>query len=100
MPGCTSRLLPKALSHANRWLLLQQFTAMCLLKMTRERISGWLSVMLKVSYAGAAGILSPMPANNLMYGSPVKGFSDNKRHSFHPSGRVFSGRRGFFIYSD
>ncbi|MCV5802093.1 hypothetical protein OFN34_25110, partial [Escherichia coli] len=30
--------------------------------------------------------------------SPVKGFSDNKRHSFPPSGRVFSGRRGFFIY--
>ncbi|EFC9590304.1 cytoplasmic protein, partial [Escherichia coli] len=23
---------------------------------------------------------------------------DNKPHSFHPSGRVFSGRRGFFIY--
>ncbi|EEY5723304.1 cytoplasmic protein [Escherichia coli] len=30
--------------------------------------------------------------------SPVEGFSDNKRHSFHLSGRVFSGRRGFFIY--
>ncbi|WP_215254589.1 hypothetical protein, partial [Escherichia coli] len=29
---------------------------------------------------------------------PVTVFSDNKRHSFHPSGRVFSGRRGFFIY--
>ncbi|AYP03451.1 cytoplasmic protein [Escherichia coli O41:H45] len=28
--------------------------------------------------------------------SPVKGFSDNKRHSFPQSGRVFSGRRGFF----
>ncbi|EFE8585055.1 TPA: cytoplasmic protein, partial [Escherichia coli] len=26
----------------------------------------------------------------------MKGFSDNKPHSFHPSGRVFSGRRGFF----
>ncbi|KDT36055.1 hypothetical protein AC67_5118 [Escherichia coli 2-052-05_S4_C1] len=26
------------------------------------------------------------------------GFSDNKPHSFHPSGHVFSGRRGFFIY--
>ncbi|TYY93189.1 cytoplasmic protein, partial [Escherichia coli] len=25
----------------------------------------------------------------------MKGFSDNKPHSFHPSGRVFSGRRGF-----
>ncbi|ASL29185.1 cytoplasmic protein [Escherichia coli] len=33
-----------------------------------------------------------------MRGSPVKGFSDNKPHSFHPSGRVFSGRLGFFIY--
>ncbi|EFD1745439.1 cytoplasmic protein, partial [Klebsiella pneumoniae] len=32
-----------------------------------------------------------------MRSSPVKGFSDNKRHSFRPSGRVFSGRRGFFI---
>ncbi|ESE04601.1 hypothetical protein HMPREF1615_03292 [Escherichia coli 908632] len=31
--------------------------------------------------------------------SPVEGFSDNKRHSFHLSGRVFSGRRGFFIYT-
>ncbi|NAQ44292.1 cytoplasmic protein [Escherichia coli] len=28
----------------------------------------------------------------------MEGFSDNKPHSFHPSGRVFSGRRGFFIY--
>ncbi|EDY7500528.1 TPA: cytoplasmic protein [Escherichia coli] len=28
----------------------------------------------------------------------MKGFSDNKPHSFHPSGRVFSWRRGFFIY--
>ncbi|MGU8126430.1 DUF905 family protein [Escherichia coli] len=27
-----------------------------------------------------------------------EGLPDNKRHSFHPSGRVFSGRRGFFIY--
>ncbi|EEZ0495298.1 cytoplasmic protein, partial [Escherichia coli] len=26
-----------------------------------------------------------------MLSSPVKGFSDNKRHSFHLSGRVFSG---------
>ncbi|HAJ2013465.1 TPA: cytoplasmic protein, partial [Escherichia coli] len=25
-----------------------------------------------------------------MLSSPVKGFSDNKRHSFHLSGRVFS----------
>ncbi|KDT83625.1 hypothetical protein AC72_5036 [Escherichia coli 2-316-03_S4_C1] len=55
--------------------------------------------MLKVSYAGAAGTLNPMPENSLMRGSSVKGFSDNKRHSFHLSGRVFSGRRGFFIYT-
>ncbi|EFA4516872.1 cytoplasmic protein [Escherichia coli] len=34
-----------------------------------------------------------------MRGSPVREFSGNKRHSFHPSGRVFSGRRGFFIYT-
>ncbi|PFF93615.1 cytoplasmic protein [Escherichia albertii] len=39
-----------------------------------------------------------MPENSLTRGSPVKGFSDNKPHSFHPSGCVFSGRRGFFIY--
>ena len=62
----------------------------------REHISGGLSTMLKVSCA--AGILKLMPTNSLMRGSPVKGFSDNKRHSFHLSGRVFSGRRGFFIY--
>ncbi|EAB9245450.1 cytoplasmic protein [Escherichia coli] len=31
-----------------------------------------------------------------MRGSPVEGFSDNKPHEFRPSGRVFSGRRGFF----
>ncbi|EEY5002745.1 cytoplasmic protein [Escherichia coli] len=31
--------------------------------------------------------------------SPVEGFSDNKRHSFQPSGRAFSARRGFFIYT-
>ena len=45
-----------------------------------------------------AGTLKLMPENSLMRGSPVEGFSDNKRHSFHPSGCVFSGRRGFFIY--
>ncbi|EFN7629472.1 cytoplasmic protein [Escherichia coli] len=39
-----------------------------------------------------------MPERCLIRGSPVTVFSDNKRHSFHPSGRVFSGRRGFFIY--
>ncbi|EFN9664840.1 hypothetical protein C7B00_22625 [Escherichia coli] len=55
--------------------------------------------MLNVSYAGATGTLNPVPENSLMRGSPVKGFSDNKRHSFPPSGRVFSGRRGFFIYT-
>ncbi len=41
---------------------------------------------------------NPMPERCLIRGSPVTVFSDNKRHSFHPSGRVFSGRRGFFIY--
>ncbi|ELV20998.1 putative cytoplasmic protein [Escherichia coli 09BKT078844] len=65
----------------------------------QECISGGLSATRKVSDAGAAGILNPMQANNLMRGSPVKGFPDNKPHSFHPSGRVFSGRRGFFIYT-
>lgn len=55
MPGCTSRLLPEGLSHANRLLPSKQLTAMCLLKMTREHIPGWLSVMLKVSCAGDAG---------------------------------------------
>ncbi|EEW8132066.1 cytoplasmic protein [Escherichia coli] len=35
-----------------------------------------------------------------MRGPPVKGTSDNKHHSFHPSGRVFSGRCGFFVYTD
>ncbi|ESE01797.1 cytoplasmic protein [Escherichia coli] len=39
-----------------------------------------------------------MPEHSLILSSPVKGFSDNKPHSFHPSARVFSGRRGFFIY--
>ncbi|EMZ71261.1 hypothetical protein EC2846750_2049 [Escherichia coli 2846750] len=37
-----------------------------------------------------------LPESRLMRGSPVKGLSDNKPYSFHPSGRVFSGRRGFF----
>ncbi|EEV6838117.1 TPA: DUF905 domain-containing protein [Escherichia coli] len=58
----------------------------------------WVSRNAKVSDAGAAGILNPMPERCLIRGSPVTVFSDNKRHSFHPSGRVFSGRRGFFIY--
>ncbi len=65
---------------------------------TRECISVGLSATRKVSDAGAAGILNPMPERCLIRGSPVTVFSDNKRHSFHPSGRVFSGRRGFFIY--
>ncbi|STI18426.1 putative plasmid-like protein [Escherichia coli] len=64
----------------------------------RECISVGLSATRKVSDAGAAGILNPMPERCLIRGSPVTVFSDNKRHSFHPSGRVFSGRRGFFIY--
>ncbi|EEV6536193.1 cytoplasmic protein [Escherichia coli] len=34
-----------------------------------------------------------------MRGPPVKATSDNKPHSFPPSGRVFFGRRGFFIYT-
>ncbi|EDV68562.1 hypothetical protein EcF11_0662 [Escherichia coli F11] len=42
----------------------QQLTAMCLLKMTRERISGWLSAMPEGSYAGGAGILNLMPENS------------------------------------
>ncbi|HAJ2337000.1 TPA: cytoplasmic protein [Escherichia coli] len=29
----------------------------------------------------------------------MKGFSDSKPHSLHPSGRIFSGRRSFFIYT-
>ena len=80
---------PKALSHANR-LLPKTAYRNVFTEDDPEHIPGWLSVMLKVSCAGDAGtqILS----------SPVKGFSDNKRHSFHLSGRVFSGRRGFFIY--
>ena len=64
----------------------------------QECISGGLSATRKVSDAGAAGILNPMTERCLIRGSPVTVFSDNKRHSFHPSGRVFSGRRGFFIY--
>ncbi|AWF19655.1 hypothetical protein ECDEC6B_0420 [Escherichia coli DEC6B] len=44
------------------------------------RTSGWLSATRKVSDAGAAGILNPVPESSLMRGSPVKGFSDNKRH--------------------
>lgn len=73
-------------------------TAMCLSRMIRECISVGLSATRKVSDAGAAGILNPMPERCLIRGSPVTVFSDNKHHSFHPSGRVFSGRRGFFIY--
>lgn len=65
----------------------------------QECISGGLSATRKVSDAGAAGILNPMQANNLMRGSPVKGFPDNKPHSFHPSGRVSRRRHGFFIYT-
>ncbi|AVL07558.1 cytoplasmic protein [Escherichia coli] len=34
-----------------------------------------------------------------MCSSPVKDFSGNKPHSFSPSGRVFFGRRGLFIYT-
>ncbi|HBC2937102.1 TPA: hypothetical protein KC759_005568 [Escherichia coli O146] len=48
--------------------------------MTREHISSWLSVMLKGSYADAAGTLKLMPENSLMRGSPVTVFSDNKPH--------------------
>ncbi|NYY75501.1 cytoplasmic protein [Escherichia coli] len=29
----------------------------------------------------------------------MKGFSDNKPHSFHPSGRVFSGDAAFHYYT-
>ncbi|KDA70776.1 hypothetical protein AC12_5344 [Escherichia coli 2-005-03_S3_C2] len=43
-------------------------------------ISVWLSATRKVSDAGAAGILNPVPERCLMRGSPVTVFSDNKRH--------------------
>ncbi len=36
MPGCTSRLLPKALSHTQQAVAVKQLTAMCLWMKTRE----------------------------------------------------------------
>ncbi|EFH9569751.1 cytoplasmic protein [Escherichia coli] len=33
-----------------------------------------------------------------MRGSPVKGLSDNKPYSFHPSGASSPGDAAFFIY--
>ena len=65
MPGYTQSMSwLKDLSHTGRRWLSQQLTLMCLLKMTRERISGWLSAMPEGSYAGGAGILNLMPENS------------------------------------
>ena len=64
MSDCHPVLLPEGPFHANRRLPSQQLTAMCLLKMTGERISGWLSAMPEGSYAGGAGILNLMPENS------------------------------------
>ncbi len=73
-------------------------TAMSLLKMTMERISCWLSAMPKGSYAGGAGILSLTPENSLMCGSPVKGFSDNKRLHFIHQAASSPGDAPFHLY--
>ena len=81
MPGYTQSMSwLKDLSHTGRRWLSQQLTLMCLSRMIRECISVGLSATRKVSDAGAAGILNPVPESSLMRGSPVKGFSDNKRH--------------------
>ncbi len=98
MPGYTEYVLAEgSFSYGQAVAVITAYRNV-FIEMTRECISVGLSATRKVSDAGAAGILNPMPERCLILSSPVKGFSDNKRYSFHLSGRVFSGRRGFFIY--
>lgn len=98
MPGYTEYVLAEGSFSYGQTVAVTTAYLNVLIEDDQVRTSGWLSATRKVSDAGAAGILNPMPERCLIRGSPVTVFSDNKRHSFHPSGRVFSGRRGFFIY--
>ena len=98
MSDCHPVLLPEGPFSRKQAMAATTAYRNVLIEDDQVRTSGWLSATRKVSDADAAGTLKLMPENSLMRGSPVEGFSDNKRHSFHPSGRVFSGRRGFFIY--
>ena len=64
MSDCHPVLLPEGPFSREQAVAVTTTTAMCLVKMTGERISGWLSAMPEGSYAGGAGILNLMPENS------------------------------------
>lgn len=80
MPGYTQYVLAEGSFSYGQTVAVTTAYLNVLIEDDQVRTSGWLSATRKVSDAGAAGILNPVPESSLMRGSPVKGFSDNKRH--------------------
>ena len=80
MPGYTEYVLAEGSFSYGQTVAVTTAYLNVLIEDDQVRTSGWLSATRKVSDADAAGTLKLMPENGLMRGSPVKGFSDNKRH--------------------